>query len=544
MSAGDGSAPCLNPGHGTTTIALGSEGAGEGTEGGLELPWSGDPRAADKGRLLAIIASEGPRGLAIVEAAQLLVGQQLDSQSSDVRFAHRFVDAHPELFDTWRNGERRWVSAKRAALDLTQLKRSSRTSKTAGSGALSRSAKDTLETLRDVWGIDHADHADPDHADHGDHDQGDQHGTGGRYPRDKARAYLGRVGSVGSPSTRAGFVRSLSTYARQTGDKFAALEHRGVEDPYVSYDPASEPRYLFIPHTSRHTDRGTAGELLGKYHGVWNRTAADESVTHAVALTLTVDPSLEENGDIEGQLEALRETKGKLLSWLAYDPVSGPSRIGRRPDHLSVLEFTDAGRPHLHVICFDTAWLATKQELSSYLADKCGRIVDVATLRSGGRSSSWSWSTNADRPADAITDGGVISPRSYYGKAVYDLTRVASMDHDQLGELADAIRSEDVDAADAELWKQGLYWALGARYYTGTQDLLDPPSTTDADADADVSSSSSGPRYRYLGTYRYASLPDHMRDNGVFLGCPPDGKLSFQERRAGDGYVTHASRGE
>ncbi|MEA5406972.1 hypothetical protein VB773_04865 [Haloarculaceae archaeon H-GB2-1] len=207
---------------------------------------------------------------------------------------------------------------------------------------------------------------------------------------------------------------------------------------------------------------------------------------------------------IASATDALIENKNRLAGWLAYNPKSPdrPSRPGYRPPNLYVLEFTDSGLPHLHVVFFGVPWVTTQAALSTYWERReQGRVVDVRRL--SNRRGRWRWS--GDRPDDAAGQ----TPRDYLSKSIRALSTVADMTPGDLFDAAAARRSGDPIDALADLWKIALYWATGKRFFDGSGELT--KDDNDADSVPHV------PRYRFVGAAQYNDLPGYVRSRAAFL---------------------------
>ena len=124
-----------------------------------------------------------------------------------------------------------------------------------------------------------------------------------------------------------------------------------------------------------------------------------------------------------------------------------------------MLEWTDSGLPHLHILLFGVDWVASQEALSNYWGQKQGRIVDVR--RVWKRDDRW-----------LIRDGDSrVSARQYLGESMRLLCDLASMDP---ADVRDVVDQRRVGNRSGELWKLALYWASGKQFWDGTPELKDP----------------------------------------------------------------------
>lgn len=106
-------------------------------------------------------------------------------------------------------------------------------------------------------------------------------------------------------------------------------------------------------------------------------------------LTLTTNPKIH-SSTIEAA-ETLMESFGELRRWLFRDVSApwAPTRPGRSLPYIRVLEWTDSGLPHLHVVFFGVSDLAPKSAVSEYMRDRTGYIVHLDTIVSRGEGAAW-----------------------------------------------------------------------------------------------------------------------------------------------------------
>jgi hypothetical protein len=324
-----------------------------------------------------------------------------------------------------------------------------------------------------------------------------QAGDDGRdpaYPKGRAQSVLGKQlvldGSDGRHDYRGELLRELGTEREVQQDKYKILRRiRG-----------RGPEYLLMRYATRFNDEGRAADIRDGFRSALSTAAGGHD--DAVMLTLTTDPA---RFDSHAEaMDGLSEAKGRFMNWLATD-----YQLGYWPENLSVLEFTESGVPHLHVVLFGLSWLMPQSRLAAKWSDLGqGRVVDIrsATTRSG--SDVW-------RLHD---DGTTVALRDYLGKAMDGLCDLAGMDEGRLREA--------VEAGDIGLWRQALYWATGRQYYSCSRSLKADSDDGDGLPDSDDGDGLEFiPRYEFVGVAQYRDIPAYVRDNAVRYqrGRPPPG---------------------
>lgn len=436
----------------------------------LQAPWRGADREQEKTRLFKYVRSESA-GVPLSKVVCDVFGQDsVEAAGADYQLARRFFERW-SVFKIERRDGNLWVEPTLEAFNLSQTYANRKT--TGGrQGGLSNG-----ESRGETEGDDRADSP----TDVG----GGQVGTGDgptKWAKDRARATLSKRGPIldgsnGRADYRAELLRELATERQSIDGKVKILERiRGAG-----------PEYLLFPYRTRFNSPDRAGDVQEGFSGALARAAEDYS--DAVVLTVTTDAK--RFSSQSEAIEGLQENKNRLLSWLGTD-----YQLGHRPENLTVLEFTESGLPHYHIVLFGVSWLTHQKALAGKWDDLGqGSVVDVRTATErGGR-----WLLHND-------DGGTVTLRQYAGKAIDDLIQVAGMD---TGELRDA-----VDAGDVSLWRQALYWATGKQYYSCSPSLKEP---TDGEELPHIK------RYEFRGAARYDALPGYVRRNGLFMdrGRPP-----------------------
>ena len=435
-----------------------------GEQAAVRRPWAGDPRADAKTDLFRFVAGT-PDGANLPYIVRTVFDPDAVAGGADYQIARRFFDEHPDLFKTARLGGYLWVHPTPAALTLFRRMHAAKPTDGDGSGCHTGDG-------RDEWA------------------------------KDRARAFLSKHLTVGSDTTRADLHGELATELDAVDGLYSVFER--VRDVL---------EYLCVPYSTRFNTPSRVADTRDTFDRAWRR--ATERFDRAVSVTLTTDPRRHDS--IAGATASIFEAKNRLVSYLAVDADSGPPRPGYRPPNLTVLEYTDDGKPHLHVVMFGLRFVTTKAALSWYWDERCdhGEVVWFDGLVN--RDGRWRWA------GAGPDDAGGDAPRAYLSKSLRSLSMVAGMSPDDVDDAAAARRSGDpVDAPD-DLWKTAIYWALERRLFTGS-----PSLTHDApDGDDDGRDVPHVARYRFVGVSRYEHLPGYVRDRATVLtgrnssGRPP-----------------------
>jgi hypothetical protein len=181
-----------------------------------------------------------------------------------------------------------------------------------------------------------------------------------------------------------------------------------------------------------------------------------------------------------------------LMSWLATD-----YQLGRSPDNLTVLEFTESGLPHYHLVLFgvsesEIAELSIGDKWDDYGQGERVEVQQAETIHDGDR-----WILHDD-------EQGKVSLSYYLGKEIRDLVALSGLSND---ELRDRIESGDVD-----LWRQVLYWVSEKQYCS----CSGPLKTTDGGDDLPHIS-----YWRFVGSAEYQNIPAYVRENAIVAVKPP-----------------------
>ncbi len=428
----------------------------------LSASWRGDKREVSKTRLYKYVR-RAPEGTPLSKVVRDIFGQDaVDSAGADYKLARRFFSGS-DLFKIARRGGSLWVEPTVEAFNLSPQYANRKTSVGRGDGLSNaeRQGKTGDSSRTDSQSV-----SDP--------------AGSPQYPKDRAQSVLEDTsvldGSNGGHDYRAGLLRQLGTERETQQDKFKI--QRAVLD-WIS------PQYLLIPYQTRFNTESRARSSVDRLETALE--TATERHNSAVVLTLTTDTKRFES--VSEAADGLSKAKGRLMSWLATD-----YQLGHRPDNLSVLEFTEAGLPHLHLVFFGVSWVAPQSQISAKWDDYGqGSVVRVRTVGRRGDK----WIIHDD-------DGGTVTVRQYLGKAADDLVDVAQMD---AGELREAAESGDVS-----YWRQALYWATGRQHVSCSPSLKD---SGDSDGLPHVK------RYEFVGVAQYRNIPAHVRRDAAILDRPP-----------------------
>jgi hypothetical protein len=313
-----------------------------------------------------------------------------------------------------------------------------------------------------------------------------------------------------------------------------SLDEKGkqmLDDDFTSYlDRIEDYRLLFDVHrvdrrggqssqrmTKRYKTRFNDEGRISKQYARFNDALeyAYEHYETAAVATFTTDPK-QQRHLLDGT-ENINPNFNRLLSYLASDPstkkdtrkesvanwrpdladdVTGRPR--ERPEYIKVLEFTEKGYPHLHVIFFDVPtresdgmpWLCDKQELAAKWSDYGqGEIIDVYPLvyrddldeldpefqdeegfvdwyRFGDHDHSEQWVRDRTNAHELIEFGDEAQEEettagAYLGKYL-SATFGSLLDATDSFEKADDERETYGDKAAT--WKIALYWATNRRF--------------------------------------------------------------------------------
>jgi len=436
---------------------------GTGVHTPFQCPWRGDDREVAKTRLFKYVRRES-NGVLLSKVVRDVFGQDaVDSAGADYQLARRFISGC-EWFKIDKRGGNLWVEPRAAAFNLSPQYANRKTtgqrrdglSDASESGSTAERGDDRADCLTIV-----------------------EAGDSQQYPKDRAQSILDKrtlLDGRNGQDYRAGLLRQLGTEREIQQDKFKILRRvRG-----------SGSEHLLIPYLTRFNDTDRAGDIQDGFRTAL-QTAAERH-QDAVVVTLTTDAK--RFSSVSEAVDGLTEAKGRFMSWLSTD-----YQLGKRPQNLTVLEWTAGGLPHVHLVLFGVDWVLPQSKIAAkWDSLGQGRVVDIRsteTERGGQR-----WFLHND-------DGSRVTLQQYLGKAIRGLQDVAGMDAGQLREKA--------EAGDVSLWRQALYWATERQYYSCS------PSLKDTD-DGELPHVK---RYEFVGVAQYRDIPAHIRRDAAVLDRPP-----------------------
>jgi hypothetical protein len=453
----------------------------------LAVPWAGDGRAADKTALFKYVVSNR-EGVPLPVLVRSVFGQSsVDAADSEYQLARRFV-RQSKYVETARRDGLLWCFPTVEALHLsTQYANAKTSGRRRGGVSNGRNWRETG---------DHRDAGDGDDCETdgvdglpGDDDTADCQPSETRptpqFPKGRAQSVLESNvvfdGSDDGHDYRSELLRELGVERETQQDKFKLMRRvRGTGDDY-----------LLLPYLTRFNSPERAASVRDGFETALRR--AGGAHRDAVVVTLTTDSKRFDG--LDAALSNLYESKSRLLSWLATD-----YQLGSRPSNLSVLEFTESGLPHVHLVLFGLNWAVPQSSLAAKWDDYGqGSVVDIRSARRRGDD----WLLHND-------DGGTATLRDYLGKAISGLETVAQAD---AGDVRDAAESGDVS-----LWRQALYWATERQYYSCSPSLK---------PDTDDNRLPHVTVWEFVGVAQYRELPGHVRANARVLARgwpPPDGR--------------------
>jgi hypothetical protein len=379
-------------------------------------------------------------------------GGDTTAGGADYQLARRFFERYSEFFKTDSRGELTWVEPRIglfSGLNLRQQYAKRKTSVGDGDGE---------KVVQDD-------------------------DLGPAYAKDRVKAYLEKYLQVDADSVRESLFRSFIKDKAGTEDKWNVLKRvRGSGDDY-----------LCVPYATRHNDGGRASGVRDGFEQ--SLQAATERHNQAVVLTVTTNP--EQHSGLSEALQSLSKNKGRLMSWLATD-----YQLGYRPENVSVLQFSESGLPHYHIVLFGVSWAVSQSQLSAKWRDYGqGSVVDARTARNTHDGDTWLLHDD---------EQGRVSLSYYLGKAIRGLVDIAES---PAAEVRDRLEDGDVSG-----WRQALYWATGRRYYSCSPSLRRDTGSDGDDGLPHVS------EWEFVGSAEYGDLPAYIRQEAAFVGgVPPPG---------------------
>lgn len=301
-----------------------------------------------------------------------------------------------------------------------------------------------------------------------------------RYPKDRARGLLSKITQVNgeeSADHRHEIRRELATYRENIAGTYSILEHRVRE------------QYLAIKNTTRFTDKTDAKESQKRFRGALERSGVDYS--EASVLTLTIDPK--RFGSHKDATSAIREAKGRILSYLRY-------QIGESPTQVTASDFQRNGMLHYHIVLFGVRKVResdnetgeatiSESQIREYWDEKQDIGSQVAISRAWTRNDEWV----------LHRDDKTVSLSYYLGKRVRRLVDLAGL---------------DTDSVPGAYWRQALFWVYGIRHITCSDSLKETEPTGDNSGLPEIV------EWEYIGTARYEQIPSYIREDMIICGTP------------------------
>lgn len=229
-----------------------------------------------------------------------------------------------------------------------------------------------------------------------------------------------------------------------------------VEDKILLFKKKGEDRYCALPYTHRFQSKKVM-ERITEYNQIWDNA---NKYQRAVHLTLTFPPDL----TLQEISKTICEKFNKLTLWI--------KRITKHKDlqFLRVLEFTDRGVFHIHLIVFGVGRICDKKTILTpkLISLGFGKINYIYSMEN--RNGKWIWKKT--KPEDAKEN----NPRSHFKKY---LEKALQEDHEKIS----------------------AYWLTGKRFYSCSYGLLDSCSREFIERSAE---------WEYIGIFTINELPDFV----------------------------------
>jgi hypothetical protein len=414
-------------------------------------PWRGKAREADKTALFDYVRHNAS-GVPLTKVVSDVFGVEATTGEADYRLAKRFFERYSDLFKTYERGPHKWVEPQLdlyRGLNLRQQSIQNKTSVRRGDGEATALQSEAESTDSD---------GDP------------------QYAKERVQSYLDNYLQVRSDSVKGSLLEAMITDIEGNEDLWQVLANRVTDE------------YLCLPYNTRHNSGGKAGKVREGFESAL--AEATNRHNEAVVLTLTTDPK--EHSGLSKALESLSANRSRLLQWLSTE-----YQLGHRPEYLSVLEFTETGLPHLHLVLFGVSYAVSQEQLAAKWGDYGqGWVVDARQAQNVHDTDVWRLHDD---------DRGIVALRDYLGKSIRGLQEVANSDGD---ELRDRLEDEDLS-----LWRQSLYWATERQYFTCSHSLKQSPAN-DGDTNGGLPPIV---EWEFIGVRQYEAIPATVRQKARFV---------------------------
>lgn len=457
------------------------------------IPWSDDLRGDDKTRIWRYLLNV-PTGAPISKIVTDLFGVTAGDDEAEYQRHHTFVTRFVEdapIFKIDRRQRFNRVEPRPAAFHLTSPKQSSNT--------------DAVERLGDSARADSPTVI----------EQSQEEVSLNQYPRDFARNFISSRGCQEmTPSRSRVLEQQFVSYLEQIEGRWNILKNM--------YD--EHPEYLLVPYRTLYNDETRVQDNWRRYHGAWKKATQEHS--KAVQITLTTDPK--RYSSLDEMADDTSENFNRFMSWICRrlaercDDLGTEGHnlrecpdceeYGERPDFIKALEWTDAGRPHLHVILFGIDWLAPQREIAEQWGKYQAGVVDVRTvrrkpIRSGDGievgEHEFAWFSSGDETTESKNE------KAHMGK--------------YLGEQMPANESiaqtrERVEDDDDDLWKTAMFWATGKQFWSCSEDFSLDDEMDEADDLEELA------QYVFVGAAKSGDIPAHVWSSSVKMMGATRGK--------------------
>lgn len=300
------------------------------------------------------------------------------------------------------------------------------------------------------------------------------------YPKDRARGLLSKITEINGKDNadhRYEIMRELATYRDNIAGTYSILQHRLKE------------QYLAIKNTTRFTNEHDAKKSQTRFREALE--TASGQYAEASVVTLTIDPK--RFGSHKDATKAIREAKGRLLSYLTY-------QMGESATQVTISDFQRNGMLHYHIVLFGISRVresdnetgeptVSEAQIREYWDEKQDIGSQVSINRAWTRNDEWV----------LHRDETTVSLGYYLGKRVRKLVDLTGV---------------DTDTIPQKHWRQALFWAYNIRHVTCSDSLRETETTEDNSGLPEIV------EWEYVGTARYEQIPTQIREKMIICGSP------------------------